>query len=357
MKDINLKSNYPVLSGQDTEFQELLKSAFEKTDDFSALSPTGGSWRDRQIAANWLSQPEHEINPSNVYIASGGHPAIIACILAAGLHNKKIVVEEFTYSNFKLIAKLFGITLIPCAVDPHGIRPSLLSRTCTMHKPSALYIMPTLSNPLGTVMPVERRNEIIAVARKNNLLIIEDDAYGFLDDTLLPNFFHLAPERSFYIQSFSKSFIRAIKTSYVLCPGQFADNMTGSLYLTAATPSALSCLVLNKTITSGKLKSLIKAKQDEGYLRQQKVKVLLSDFDLYGHKNGWHLWLYLPGHIKATELDKKLVNEGVSIAPSTMFSAKKNLYNGAIRIAYGNEPYFNNVIKGIEIIKQQIDSW
>jgi len=352
--NIDLKLNYPVLPGQDIELQTLLKSAFEKLDNFASLAPVGGSLYDRQIASDWLSQPGYLIDPKDVYIASGGHHGILVCILTAGLQNKKIVVEEFTYSNFKAIAKLFGITLIPCAVDMCGLKASSLSEICLKNKPDALYLMPTLNNPLGTVMPLDRRTEVVVVARKNDLLIIDDDAYGFLEETQLPNFFHLAPERSFYIYSFSKPFARGIKTSYLLAPGQFSESVVEVLRLSATNPSPLFSLALNEALVSGKLKSLIKEKQKEGNFRQQKAKALLSDYELYGHKNGWHLWLNLPAHIKSSELDKRLIKEGVSIVPSTTFSASKNLYDQAIRISLGGETDFNRVIKGIEIIKKQI---
>ena len=188
-------------------------------------------------------------------------------------------MEEFTYSNFKTIAKLFGITLIPCPVDIYGLKANTFSEICLKNNPDALYIMPTLNNPLGTVMPLERRNEIVSVARKNDLLIIEDDAYGFLEETSLPNFFHLAPERSFYIHSFSKSFARGIKTSYLLAPRRLSENTIEVLRLSASNPSPLFSLALNDIIESGRLKSLIKEKQKEGNFRQQKANSLLSDYE------------------------------------------------------------------------------
>jgi len=357
IKNIDLKLNYPVLPGQDIELQSLFKSAFEKLNNFSSVSTAGGNLTDREIASTWLSHPEYLVDPQDVYLASGGHQALFTCILATGLQHKKIVVEEFTYSNFKNIARLLGVTLIPCAVDVPGLKTSCLSEICLKSKPAALYIMPTLNNPLGTVMPMERRIETVAIARKNDLLIIEDDAYGFLDETQLPNFFHLAPERCFYIYSFSKPFARGIKTSYLLAPGEFSKKMTEVLGLSGANPSPLFSLALNNALGSGLIRAVIREKQKEGSLRQQKAKELLRGYNVYGHKNGWHLWLELPTHIKASELDKKLIKQGVLIAPSTNFSASEILYDHAIRIAFGGETDFNKVVEGIEIIKKQIVSY
>jgi DNA-binding transcriptional MocR family regulator len=125
------------------------------------------------------------------------------------LANKTVVVEGLTYSNFLAIAAMLNIKLLPCPADTLGIKPDALREILTKHRaqhgrgPEALYIMATINNPTGTVLPTDRRQDIVSIARMMDMLIIEDDAYGFLEAESLPNFFHLAPERSFYVYSFS----------------------------------------------------------------------------------------------------------------------------------------------------------
>ncbi len=351
---IDLRLNYPVLDGQNIEFKALLKKSLEQPSSFLSLAPTGGSPKDREIAVEWLSNPEYIIDPADVYVGAGGHNICIVSLLAAKLQNKTIAVEELTYSNFLLIAQLFNIKLIPCLADNLGLIPSSLEEVCKTNKVDALYIMPTVNNPTGTVMPIERREEVVSIARANNLIIIEDDAYGFLEETFLPNFFNLAPERSFYIYSLSKPLGRGIKTSYLLAPKALSGKVIEALKVTNTDQSLLFSWALNSMIETGRLKRIIKEKQEQGHNLQLKAKSLLSNYIVYGHTNGWHLWLTLPAHIKADELNQRLAKAGVFVSPSTVFSASEKLYNGAIRIALGGESDFDRVIDGIEIIKQQI---
>jgi DNA-binding transcriptional MocR family regulator len=59
--------------------------------------------------------------------------------------------------------------------------------------------MPTLHNPLGWVMATEQREQLVSIARRHDLTIIEDAAYAFLADDVPPPLATLAPERTVYI--------------------------------------------------------------------------------------------------------------------------------------------------------------
>lgn len=349
-RPIDLQLNYPLLPGQEEEFSALLRSAAGEIENLSALIPTGGRPVDKEIAAQWLSMDGYAVAPQHVYLGAGGHHGCIVSLLAAGLVGKTVVAEESTYSNFKTIAGLLAIRLIPCAADALGLKPAAIREICVRDKPDALYIMATINNPTGTVLPLDRRQEVVEIARAHGLLIIEDDAYGFLEEEPLPNFFHLAPERSFYIYSFSKPLAQGIKISYILAPAAFDGMMEKSLDLTVTNVPELYAQLLNTYISSGRLAALIRGKRQEGHRRQERARVLLHDQVVLGHVNGWHVWLSLPEKMKATELSEQLAEAGVLVSPSAGYSFVAVPYEGAIRIALGGERDFARVEEGIRRI-------
>ena len=119
----------------------------------------------------------------------------------------------------------------------------------------------------------DRRKEIVMIARENNLLIIEDDAaYGFLDDSGLLNFLHLAPERTLYIYTLSKPLAQFAKVSYLVAPPSLAEKITDASRLTSANQSAILSSVVNTMITSGRLKELINEKRETGFESQQNAQ-------------------------------------------------------------------------------------
>jgi DNA-binding transcriptional MocR family regulator len=355
LQAIDLQLNYPLLTYQETEFKEIIQASLNEVSSFLSVTPTGGRIIDREVGAHWLSQPNYPVSVDDVYIGSGGHHSCLVALMAANLQNKTIVVEELTYSNFRSIATLLNIKLIPCALDDFGIVPPALAEICAKHKPAALFITPTVHNPLGYVSPVDRRHQIVSIARANNLIILEDDAYGFLEDTPVPNFFHLAPELSFYVYSFSKPLAQSIKTSYLLAPKQFSAKVIEASRATASNNSLLLMDVLNEYIASGRLEILIKEKRAEGQRRQTQARQLLGHYQVAGHTNSFHLWLVLPNKVKADMLNTSLIEAGVKIVPSSAYSIAENVNNQAIRIALGGERDFDKVINGIEIIKKQIN--
>ncbi|TDW96353.1 aminotransferase-like domain-containing protein [Dinghuibacter silviterrae] len=351
---IDLQLNYPVLEGQEKQLKSAMTQALSEIHEILPICEPGGNPADREVGAKWLSQPGYTVSSQNLFIGTGGHNALINAILSASLTNKAIATDELTYSNVKSIAKLFGLRLIPCPMDADGMDPSALAVACETAGVAAVYLMPTVHNPLGTVMPLRRREEIIAVARDKDLVIIEDDAYGFLEDAIIPNFFHVAPERSFYIYSFSKPLARAIKTSYLLAPDRYSEKVTESFRLTGSTPATLSIITLNKLIASGAVSALIAAKRQEGNFRQQQARLLLSDYDITGHRNGWHFWISLPSAKQSADVSNALLKRGVLVVPSSSFAVHETAHRPGIRVAMGNEIDFDRVVKGIMMLKEAL---
>lgn len=353
-KTIDLQLNYPIVDGLGKLLKSTMEQALSDMADPIPVCKAGGDEEDRAVGAKWLSQPDYPLTFKNVFIGTGGHNSLITALLSARLINKVIATDEFTYSNFKSIAELLGLKIIPCAADEQGMMPSSLAEACKTAAVDAVYLMPTIHNPLGTVMPLPRREEIIAVARNKNLLIIEDDAYGFLADDILPSFFHLAPERSFYIYSFSKPLAQGIKTSYLLAPDLYAEQVIETSRLTGSTASTLLVATLRKLITSGALRSVIDAKKTEGSLRQWKATSLLSDYKVLGHKNGWHFWIPLPPSVQSARLGNILLERGVAVVSSNKFAVDETNHTQGIRVALGGEPDFDRVLEGIGIIREAL---
>ena len=81
--------------------------------------------------------------------------------------------------------------------------------------------------------------------------------------------------------------------------------------------------------------------------RQARARVLLRDQVVLGHVNGWHVWLSLPGRLRATALSEQLAAGGVLVSPSAAYGVGAVPYEGAIRIALGGERDFTRVEEGI----------
>lgn len=351
---ISLSSNYPVLADQQAGFKHIIDRHYATYNEWLTMKPVAGDKEDRQIAAGWISRNGATIGEDRIFMATSGHQAIIVSLIAACLQGAAIAVDEFTYSNFLTIARVLNIRVVGCKTDSKGILPSALETASLQHNIRAIYIMPTINNPTGVVMPLERRLELIDIARKNGQIIIDDDAYGFLEDNPPANFAQLAPDLGWYIYSLSKPFAPDIKVAYIAAPEQYKEQISTALKLTSSNPSTFFTRLVSATIVNGELEELIHKKRVEGKSRQMKTREVLSGYEVQGHENGFHCWLKLPAGVVATRLYTSLLREGVEVMPGTTFAAPGIETGEYIRIAMGAEEDMNRVIQGLDIIKKMI---
>ncbi len=88
------------------------------------------------------------------------------------------------------------------------------------HSHRFIYVLPNFHNPAGTTLPLERRKRLVEIARQHDLVIIEDDPYGELryeGEDVTP-IFRLAPERTLYLSTFSKTLAPGIRLAWVVAP-------------------------------------------------------------------------------------------------------------------------------------------
>src|SRR5262249_43552063 len=138
----------------------------------------------------------------NVLFAGSGRQAVAAAISALVPVGGRLAVEAVTYPMVKGIAARPGVTLGPVAMDGQGIRPDALAKAPRTGALAGAYLQPVMQNPLGHSMSETRREEIIRLVRKLDLMIIEDLVYGFLSD--VPPLAAQAEERSIVVDSLSK---------------------------------------------------------------------------------------------------------------------------------------------------------
>jgi DNA-binding transcriptional MocR family regulator len=351
---ISLSSNYPVLADQQASFNALIDRHNAMYNEWFSMKPITGSKEDRQIAAGWISRGGEAISEESIFMAISGHQAIIVALLAASLQGAAVAVDEFTYSNFPAIARMLNVQLIACKTDEKGMLPSSLEAASAQHNIRAIYLMPTINNPTGVVMSLERRLELIDIARRNGQVIIDDDAYGFLADNPPANFAQLAPDLGWYIYSLSKPFAPDIKVAFIAAPERYREQIITALKLTSSNPSTFFTRLVSAAITNGELEDLIRRKRIEGKRRQTITREVLSGYEVQGHENGFHCWLKLPAGITASGLHASLLKESVEVIPGTAFSAPGVSAGEYIRIAMGAEQDMNKVIQGLEIIKKQL---
>jgi DNA-binding transcriptional MocR family regulator len=346
---IDLIWNFPLFAEQGAEWQGYLRRAVEglAVDDVRLLRPSfrGGDAGLRVRAAKWLG-----VETERAWIVCGGHHGTLVSLLVAGLGGKTIAVEEITYTAMIEQGAMLGAKLVACAFDGEGMTPEALRAACEREKVSGVFLMPTVHNPLGIVAGLERRLAIVEVAREFDLIVIEDDAYGFMEPEAAANYSVLAPERTFYVRGLSKNYAPQTRTGFVVCPERFSGEMENVIRNTTTGTSLVHNAAAMELIEDGTLERVIAAKLVEGAKRNGLGREILGEAVGAGARCAWHLWVSLPEGLTAEEAQRICLERGVMVSGAAGFTAPGVEVPRALRIGMGGEVERSRVDEGLRIV-------
>lgn len=183
----------------------------------------------KQTLATYLFQSRGvKTQPGQIVIGSGtiqlmGLLATLFQNKADG--NKQIAFEEPGYQSSRQIWLDYGYEVLPIEVDePTGIRLDLLGR----FQPSLVYLTPSHQYPLGCIMPIAQRLQILQWAQENNCYLIEDDydsEFRFKGKPIPALQALDTQERVIYSGTFSKAFLPALRLAYIVLPAHLLPHL------------------------------------------------------------------------------------------------------------------------------------
>src|SRR5207244_5001255 len=113
---------------------------------------SAGTQGARTASANFLTRSGWTPGSEQIAFTANGRQCIAAALAALVPAGGRCGVEALTYPFIKGIAARLGITLVPLAMDAQGVRPDAVQKAHREGHLSALYIQPTIQNPLGMTM-------------------------------------------------------------------------------------------------------------------------------------------------------------------------------------------------------------
>jgi DNA-binding transcriptional MocR family regulator len=357
---IDLQFNFPLLVGQDVLWAERLRAAVDANAEqgLSALRPSfrgGGDTRLREIGATWLGEAVERVT-----LTCGGHHGCFVALLAAGLAGKRVVVETVTYTGFLEQCRMLGVETVACAMDAEGLRADALRALCERERAAgrpvaAVFTMPTLHNPVGCVASLERRRAIVEVAREFELMVIEDDAYGFLHPDPQPmNYAKLAPERTFYVRGLSKNFAPVVRTGFVVAPVEYAEAVAKAVKQSSTGVSRGLAGAACSMVEDGTMDAVIAAKRVEGARRQAAARALLEGLEVSAGPNAWHLWVTLPEGLAGASVETLCEERGVLVSGGQWFAAPGTAAPDAVRLGMGGEVDAMRAMEGVRVFAEVV---
>jgi DNA-binding transcriptional MocR family regulator len=216
-------------------------------------------------------------------------------------------------------------------MDEHGVRPDAVQKAHREAHLSALYIQPTVQNPLGMTMPASRRDELMRVVEKLDLTIIEDMVYGFLDDEA--PLAALAPDRCVVLDSLSKKVAPGLALGFIVAPQRLRESIMASVRSGGWTASGYAFAAAQRMMADGTASELVRLKRIDAQRRQRVAAERLAGFEMQANPKSYHLWLTLPHHWRSQTFVAAAARRDIALTPSSTFAVSPGHAPNAIRLA------------------------
>ncbi|MCW8157307.1 PLP-dependent aminotransferase family protein [Stutzerimonas stutzeri] len=269
-----------------------------------------------------------------------------------------IAAESPTYYGLLQLADLLGLKVIEIPSDPDtGMSLEALQLAAGQWPIKALVLTARLSNPLGVSMPDHRQKQLLSLAARFDIQIVEDDIYGelmFEQGQYKALKSNDRDGRVIYCSSFSKTLSPGVRIGWVIA-GRHQPEI--ERLQTFSTHSACS-------VTQMGVAAYLENGGYDRHLRaiRQEYRKNLSAFQLAVQryfpegtqmtrpKGNFILWVSLPVRVNTQELHVRALAQGISIAPGLIFSNTEQ-FNHCIRLNCGL-PWNNETERALRTLGQ-----
>ncbi len=280
----------------------------------------------------------------DVLITSGsgqGIDLVNRLLLAPG---DTVLVEEFSYGGAINKLRKAGVAIVGMPLDEEGIRPDALENILGDLKrkgvtPKYIYTIPTIQNPTGSILPLDRRNALLRLAREYGVVVFEDECYA---DLLWAGveapaaLYALDPAQVIHIGSFSKSLAPALRVGYAIAQWPALSRMVAMK--SDGGTGALDQMVVAEYFTrhfdahvrelSAGLNEKLRAMQ-EALEREFGAAV-----ETWRPRGGIFLWMKLPDAVDVRKLVKPAADAGIAFNPGPEWACDPDHAASHLRLCF-----------------------
>ena len=333
---VDLSFNYPMLPGQVEMLREGLRgiAASGDLDSLLQLAPQGGRPHERSVAARHLRNRGIRVPAEQVLIVNGAQQGLATAVMAMLKPGDLLAIDALSYPGLKALAQAHRLELCSVPMAAGCTDLDALERLCRTRPVRAIYAMPTMHNPLGSIMSAADRARLVQIAEHHDLLIIEDGAYAFLAEPAPKPLFTLAPQRTIYVSGLSKSVAAGLRIGMVAAPTAMIPALEMAIRVTSWNTPSLTVALACRWIESGEVDALEEGKRRDARERQRAARSVLRGCDVTSHPSSYYLWLSLPQGLRADEVAAQLQGQGVSVVTAAPFATTRHVPQ-ALRLAIG----------------------
>jgi 2-aminoadipate transaminase len=275
------------------------------------------------------------VNVDNILITSGSQQALDLLGKIFINRGDRILVENPTYLGAIQAWNAYGAEYIPVSIDEDGMDTRLLEEALRKGT-KFMYVLPNFQNPTGATLSLERRYQLIEMADRYGVPIVEDDPYGQLRfegedlpavellDSQMRVQSNIYSGNVIYLSTFSKILAPGIRLAWVIAPTEVINKLVLAKQGADLHTATFNQMVTHEVGQHGFLDRHVKLIQDTYRERRNVMLDALEEHMPDGVKwtrphGGLFLWATLPEVLNTTNMLKDAINQRVAYVPGENF--------------------------------------
>jgi len=300
----------------------------------------------RATIAHILGSQGIPARPDSILVTGGSQQAIALVAQLILRPGDTILVESPTYALALDLFRALRLRIVGVPLDENGMQVEKLEKALQQHHPRLIYAIPNFHNPTGVCMSLYRRRQLLALADRYNLPILEDDYVGDLryEGKALPALKSLDPGgRVIYASTFSKMLMPGLRVGFLAADGPVYADLANFKHFIDLTTSNLHQRALEAYVTVGRYQAHLRRSSQ---LYRRRRDAMLESIHCYlpagagtqSPQGGLFLWVRLPEDLRADELLPLAVEEGVAFSLGDRFFAEGTSGEQYIRLNFASQP-------------------
>lgn len=294
----------------------------------------------KHTLAKWQSQFGIQATPDQFLIVSGSQQGLYLIVKAFIEPRDYVIVESPTYLGAIQSLEAAGARILPLPSSDR-LNWEILEDYLIRYRPKLMYTIPTFQNPTGRVMSLQDRQELIRLAARYRLVIVEDDPYSLL-------YYDHQPPASLksldtyggviYMSTFSKTLLPGLRTGWVTAAQPVINRLAQEKQHIDLHSNNLSQIILHTFIEEDYLSEHLVFVRSEYKKRRDAmihaIRRYCNDYMKFNiPEGGFYIWCTINSPTSITELTRRAAAVGVSFVPGIAFYTN-GTHSNEIRLCF-----------------------
>ena len=308
---------------------------------------------------DWLKRRENVVSDDDeIIITSGGTQVMDIATRVLTSEGDTVICEDPSFIGSLNCFRSHGCKLAGVPIDADGMNMEALEKVIKSN-PNAkfIYTIPNFQNPGGTTLSLEKRKKMYALAKENNLVIVEDNPYGNLrvagED--VPAIKSMDTDGIvIYAGSFSKILAPGIRVAYAVVPKKIVGAFTIGKQVSDVHSGVLNQMIVSRWFDEYDVDAHI---ENIRKIYRRKLNLMCDCLDEYcgdfieyvRPQGGLFIWALLPEDVDMLDYVNKLIERNVAVVPGTAFMTDDTKPCRYIRLNFST-PSDEDIVKGVKIM-------